>query len=96
MPGPIFSSAKPQNGANGHAIESEPAAQAAPYSPEQFRRTVELVADGELPLPEHLPAEQRASMAREVQELRRRRLVQFTARVIARDILDARRPKQGG
>lgn len=89
-------STSPDDAAPGPAIQPGSSAQAAPYSPEQFRRMVELVADGELPLPRHLPAEQRAALAREVQQRRRRRLVQFVARVIADDILNARRSKQGG
>lgn len=89
-------STNPDDGATGHETQSVSSAQAMPYSPEQFRRTVELVASGALPLPQHLPVEQRIALAREVQRRRRRRLVQFVARVIAQDIVNARRSKDGG
>ena len=84
------------DGATDHETQSVSSAQAEPYSPEQFRRTAELVASGELPLPRRLPAEQRTALAREVQRRRRRRLVQFVARAIAVDILAAREPKNEG
>jgi len=96
MPNHQLDSTNPDDGATGHEMQSVSSAHAVPYSPEQFRRTAELVASGELPLPRHLPAEQRAALAREVQQRRRRRLVKFVARAIAGDILDVRQSKHGG
>ena len=80
-------------GVAGDASESEQASNGTPIDP---RRMAELVASGDLPLPQHLPLEQLDRLARDVQQLRRQRLVQFVARVIANDIYNARRSKQGG
>ena len=84
------------DGVSCDATDTPSTRQAAPESPQHFRRMVELVASGELPLPQHLPCEQLGRLAREVHKLRRRRLVHFVARAVANDILKARRPKHGG
>ena len=63
-------------------------------SDQQLQRIAALVADGDLPLPLDLPDKQLAKLVREVQERRRRRLVQFVARAIAMDIVSGN--GQGG
>ena len=59
---------------------------------EQLGRVAELVANGELPFPENLPAERSQRLLVDVQLRRRRRLVQFIARTIALDIHRSREP----
>jgi hypothetical protein len=59
-------------------------------SSHQLQRTAELVAAGDLPLPQHLTDEQLAMLVREVRQRRRQRLVQYVARAIAQDILRSR------
>jgi hypothetical protein len=53
---------------------------------DQLVRIADLVARGEMPVPQHLRAEQLHSLVREVRKRRRRRLVKFIARAIALDI----------
>ena len=63
-----------------------------PPTQEQLGRVAELVANGELPFPENLPAERSQRLLVDVQLRRRRRLVQFIARTIALDIHRSREP----
>ena len=63
-------------------------------SAQQLQRVAELVAIGDLPLPQHLPGEQLSLLVRTVRERRRRRLVQFVARAIAMHVIHGDR--QGG
>jgi hypothetical protein len=63
---------------------------------QRYQRMAEMVATGDLPLPQHLTDEQLAMLVREVQQRRRRRLVQFIARAIATHIVHGREPRQGG
>lgn len=58
-------------------------------NPREISRLARLVAHGELPVPQHLNAEDLQQLVRDVQEHRRRRLVQFIARVIAQDIRES-------
>ena len=81
----------PLDAADTH--ETDTSVQNVP-SDQQLRRTAELVANGDLPLPLDLPDEQLAKLVREVQERRRRRLVHFVARAIAMDIVSGN--GQGG
>lgn len=56
----------------------------------------ELIANGEIGFPAGLTTSEQEALLRAVQVRRRRRLVQFIARVIAQDILQSRRQVQGG
>ena len=89
-------STNPTDGATGDATKSESVPDASPHTPEQFRRIAELVASGELPLPRHLSDGQLARLAREVQQIRRKRLIDFVAQAIADDIVQSHEPKHGG
>lgn len=57
---------------------------------------VELIARGELPLPERLDGRASRELLAGVHKLRRKWLKTFLARVIAMDIQRSRPPRQGG
>ena len=54
--------------------------------PVQLDRLAQLVASGEVTLPEDLSADQMDRLVRKIRQCRRRRLVQYLARAIAVDI----------
>lgn len=58
-------------------------------------RLAALLAAGEAPFPEGLPAAEAAALAAAVRRLRRERLVRFVARLIARSIIRDLRAKAG-
>ena len=53
---------------------------------EQMERWAQLLADGEVEFPEALPAHQAEALVAEVRRLRRKSLIRFIARQIARHI----------
>jgi hypothetical protein len=93
MSGQESESASPNDDANDRFTET--AERLASFS-QRFQRMAEMVATGDLPLPQHLTDEQFAMLVRDVQRRRRRRLVQFVARAIATHIVHGREPRQGG
>lgn len=56
------------------------------FTDEQMERWARLLADGEVEFPEALPAHQAEVLLAEVRRLRRKRLIRFIARQIARHI----------
>jgi hypothetical protein len=93
MYGQISESTSPSDDANEQF--SETAEQLASFS-QRFQRMAEMVAIGDMPLPRNLTDEQLALLGREVQQRRRRRLVQFIARAIAIDIAAGHGLQHGG
>lgn len=55
-------------------------------STEHFDRVVDLVSSGEFPFPEDLPTEEMDRLVFEVRKRRQRRLVQYIARTVAKEI----------
>ena len=96
MPSFTHFSAKPREGATHDANFFASMPERMPLSSEELERTAELVAGGELPLPEYLPDEQLAQLAQQVQQLRRRKLARYITRAIAMNIHCERGRNDGG
>lgn len=66
----------------------------SPLGEEQLARWAALVADGSEPMPAEgsVPPDQLGRMTRRVRALRRRRLVRFIARQVAKDLAQTRGP----
>lgn len=68
----------------------------SPTPDRDLSRQAKLIADGELPFPEALPKAAAFQLAREVQNRRRVRLIQFLARQVAQYLCDRQPDEVGG
>ena len=71
---------------SGHAAAQLAVPAATGLTDEQIGRSAELIAEGGMPFPSDLATGQTQALACRVQALRRVRLVQFIARLIALDL----------
>jgi len=98
MPSPNKSSTNSSRGAVHHNGQTQVTqdANSSPElpSPAPTSRLADLVACGELPLPDGLSSGQLEHLALEVRKRRRKRLVDYIARAIAIDIHRSREPQK--